>query len=38
MKIKFTSKIDVPGAQEMNNMDINITMPSLYINAYSFHL
>ncbi|CAD8069416.1 unnamed protein product [Paramecium primaurelia] len=38
LKIKFTTKIDIPGAQTVNNFQINITEPSLYIEAYSFEL
>jgi hypothetical protein len=36
MKLKFTTKLDVPGAMEINRLDINITMPELVVNAYSF--
>jgi hypothetical protein len=36
MKIKFTSKLDVPGTIEINRLDVNITMPEFYLNAYSF--
>ena len=36
LKVKFSNKIDVPGSLEINRMDLNITMPELYLNAYSF--
>ena len=36
MKLKFTTKLDIPGSLEINRLDVNVTMPELFINAYSF--
>lgn len=36
MKIKFTTKLDVPGTIEINRLDVNITLPQFTLNAYSF--
>lgn len=36
MKIKFSPKIDVPGFLELNRINITITLPELYLQAYAF--
>jgi hypothetical protein len=36
VKIKFTSKLDIPGSLEINRLNISISLPELSINAYSF--
>lgn len=36
IKIKFSNKLDVPGALEINRLDFNITMPEFYLSAYTF--
>lgn len=36
MKIKFSQKLDVPGFLEIMRLNVNITMPELFITGYAF--
>ena len=36
IKIKFSPKLDIPGALHISRLKIDIDMPSLRISAYSF--
>lgn len=36
MKIKFSTKLDIPGALHITRLNLNITMPELFLSAYTF--
>ena len=37
MKIKFAPKIDIPGFLEIMRINVTITLPELYLIAFTFN-